>query len=240
MAEASNFEYIGTELDLFSLATNWKAYWAMAITPYLGASVLDVGAGKGATARLLSGAPGRRWLALEPDAQMADCIRQEIGSGAIKGPCDVKVGTLEALSPDEKFDTILYIDVLEHIEADRAELDRAAKYLKPAGRIVVLSPAHNWLYTPFDKALGHFRRYDVDLLRRATPASLAVDRIFYLDSVGMLASLANRLILKASHPTPAQIRLWDSWMVPASRVVDPLTGNRLGKSIVGVWRHPDR
>jgi SAM-dependent methyltransferase len=236
MPDNRDFAYVGTELDVFALATNWKRYWAQAIRRYLGPSVLDVGAGKGATARLLAGAAGQHWLALEPDAELADCIRRDVAAGDIAGNCEVKVGTLDTLSPDQQFDTILYIDVLEHIEADRDELMRAARYLKPTGRIVVLSPAHNWLYTPFDKALGHFRRYSEDSLRAATPTGLVAERVFYLDSVGMLASLGNRLILNSAHPNAKQIRLWDRWMVPISRLIDPLIGNRLGKSIVGVWR----
>jgi SAM-dependent methyltransferase len=235
----ADFSYIGTELDLFSLATNWKRYWSGAIKPYLGATVLDVGAGKGATARLLAGAPGQNWLALEPDSQFADCIRADVTAGNIAANCDVRVGTLDAVGTDETFDTILYIDVLEHIEADRAELARAAKHLKPTGRIVVLSPAHNSLYTPFDRALGHFRRYNATTLRAATPDGLEAEKVFYLDSVGLLASLGNRLVLNAAQPTAGQIQLWDKWMVPLSRFVDPVTGNRLGKSIVGVWCHAE-
>jgi hypothetical protein len=61
----------------------------------------------------------------------------------------------------------------------------------------------------------------------------------YLDAVGMLASTANRLLLKQSTPSPAQIALWDRALVTASRVVDPLLGYTLGKSVLGVWRRAD-
>ncbi|MGB9626595.1 MAG: hypothetical protein ACPMAQ_17205, partial [Phycisphaerae bacterium] len=58
----------------------------------------------------------------------------------------------------------------------------------------------------------------------------------YLDSVGCLASMANRLLLRQGMPTRRQIRLWDAVFVSMSRVADPLLGYRLGKTIVGVWR----
>ena len=61
-------------------------------------------------------------------------------------------------------------------------------------------------------------------------------RLHYLDSIGMLASLGNRLILKSSMPTRRQIALWDRLMVPISRLADPLLGHRLGKSVLGVWQ----
>ena len=60
----------------------------------------------------------------------------------------------------------------------------------------------------------------------------------YLDAVGCLASAANRVLLKQSSPTPAQIRTWDRFFVTASRFVDPCVAYRVGKTIVGVWRRP--
>lgn len=240
MADGQDFSYIGSELDLFAEATNWKAHWGRALRPLLGPDVLDVGAGKGSTARVLCDAGVNRWVALEPDAQLAACIRRDVACSDLPPSCEVRVGTLDAVGRDERFDTILYIDVLEHIEADGAELARAARFLKPTGRIIVLSPAHSWLFTPFDTALGHFRRYNRESLLAVTPPELVTEKLFYLDSVGMMASLANRLVLKAAQPTRAQIHLWDKWMVPVSRWVDPMTGYRLGKSIVGVWRRADR
>ena len=60
--------------------------------------------------------------------------------------------------------------------------------------------------------------------------------MFYLDAVGLLASLCNRLLLRQQMPTSRQIQVWDRFLVPLSRWVDPLLGYRLGKSIVGVWR----
>jgi SAM-dependent methyltransferase len=223
--------YIGTELDLFSAATHWKSYWTRMIAPYCGPRVLDVGAGIGATAKLLCSKQQTRWLALEPDPALAERMR----SANLPTACEVRVGTLASLAPQEQFDSILYIDVLEHIEDDMGELERAAAHLAVGGHIVVLSPAHQFLYTAFDKAIGHHRRYNRASLTAATPANLRSERTFYLDCAGMLANLGNRLLLNASAPTATQIRLWDGWMVPMSRILDPLTGYRLGKSIVGVW-----
>jgi hypothetical protein len=60
----------------------------------------------------------------------------------------------------------------------------------------------------------------------------------YLDSVGVIASGANRLLLRSGMPTASQVALWDRVMVPVSRVIDPLFGRRIGKSILGVWRKP--
>jgi hypothetical protein len=67
------------------------------------------------------------------------------------------------------------------------------------------------------------------------PVGTSHVRTFYLDAIGMLASAGNRALLRQGHPTKRQIALWDRVMVPLSRVVDPLLGHRVGKSVVSVW-----
>ncbi len=230
------YVYEGTELELFAAARNWKSYLKRRIGPYLGRAVLEVGAGNGNTTRVLCDGAADRWVCLEPDGVLAEQLIVSIGDGELPGCCAVKVGTLDELATHDRFDTILYIDVLEHIAADRAELARAAHHVRQGGHLVVLSPAHQWLFTPFDRAIGHHRRYTKQTLRAVAPAMLSLVRLDYLDSVGMLASLGNRLVLNSSMPSPRQIAVWDKLMVPVSRRADPLLGHRLGKSLLGVWR----
>ena len=74
------------------------------------------------------------------------------------------------------------------------------------------------------------------MLKALTPPSLRVARAFYLDSVGLLASTANRVLLKQSMPKASQLRVWDNLMVPCSRVIDPLTAHCFGKSVICVWQ----
>ena len=236
MNDARDFHYVGNELALFAGAENWKAYWGRKISPYLGNTVLDVGAGLGATAKLLCGPKQKRWLALEPDSQLSAAMCESKRSGHLPATCEIRTGTLADVHEDEKFDTILYVDVLEHIQNHAEELANAEKHLENNGCIIVLSPAHQRLFTPFDSALGHFRRYDKNSIRSATPASLALDRYFYLDCAGLLATLGNKLFLQSASPNPSQIWFWDRVLVPVSRVADPVFRFSLGKSIVAIWR----
>lgn len=224
--------YQGSELDLFAAARRWKDYFAAAIRPYLRGAVLEVGAGIGTNTALL--APGRQgsWLCVEPDPGLADRIRGGLGDGS---PVAVRTGTLADLGCGERFDTILYLDVLEHIADDRGELERAANHLAAGGHLVILAPAHMWLYSPFDRAIGHFRRYTRRGLAAIMPPRLKKVELRYMDSVGLLASAANRFLLNQAAPGPSQIATWDGWMVPISRRLDPLLGGRVGKSVLGVW-----
>jgi hypothetical protein len=236
MSAEGPYAYCGSELSLFARARNWKEYYAHVILPHLGAEVLEVGAGIGATTQMLCRAGPRRWLCLEPDAQMAADLSADVATGRLPSCCEVRAGTLAALKPEETFDSILYIDVLEHIEDDRGELTGATAHLKRGGTLIILGPAHPRLYSPFDKALGHYRRYTKKKLAAVVPPGLSRVEMIYLDSVGLLASTGNRLLLRRNLPSPRQIGIWDRLMVPLSRVLDPLFAYHVGKSVLGVWK----
>ena len=231
-------DYIGDELELFEIATTWKAYFARHLAPFISGDVAEVGAGLGGTTRLLCTGSETSWTALEPDADLCSDISRKLAAGALPKTVTPIVATLADLEPEVLFDTILYIDVLEHIEQDKAEVERAAAHLKPGGHLIVLAPAHQSLYTPFDKAIGHFRRYTKSSLLALEPSGLQVHKAFYLDSVGMLASLANKLLLKQAQPKRSQIRFWDRVLVPASKLFDVLTVKALGKTVIAIWQKP--
>lgn len=229
--------YPGGELDVFVHARNWKQYWVSQLPPLTG-DVLEVGAGLATNTPLLVGPQVRNWICLEPDRALLDRLRAAIAADPALARCQAIHGTVASLDPAARFDAILYIDVLEHIDDDRGELRQAAERLQPGGLLIVLAPAHQWLYTEFDRAIGHFRRYSKATLAAAAPATTRLRRLFYLDSVGMLASAANRVLLKSAMPSVSQVRTWDRGLVPVSRVVDRVIGFSLGKSVVGIWERP--
>ena len=233
---ASDFEYGGEELELFALAVRWKAYIRENFAPFLGPRVLEVGAGFGAVTRALLHEKVNRWTCLEPDVQLASRIACTVGDHPVRKRIEVVHGSTSDLIVGNRYDTVLYVDVLEHIEDDAAELRRAFDLLAEGGRLIVLSPAYNWLCSPFDSALGHYRRYTAKSLAAVAPISARCERLFYLDSVGLLVSLANKLLLRQSLPTRSQILLWDGTLIPLSRILDPLIAFRAGRSIVGIWR----
>jgi len=231
----SEFKYVGSELELFAAVHNWKSYWSSRLRPYIVGDVLEVGAGIGSNTPYLNRGGNRRWVCLEPDPVLAAQLRLNLGQATSLHECEIVCSTLQGLEA-RKFDTIMYIDVLEHIENDRKELEAAAALLRNGGRLMVLSPAHQRLFTPFDAAIGHFRRYTRAMFRSISPASLALEQVWYLDSVGLVLSAANRHFLRQSMPTKAQLRFWDQCVIPVSRVLDRCLFGLVGKSIVGIWR----
>jgi Methyltransferase domain len=230
----SEFAYVGTELEIFSHATNWKSYVRRNIRAYLTGTVLEVGAGIGAATQLLYDGTQRRWICLEPDRALA----QQIPISSMINPdrCETRLGTLADMERTELFNCIVYMDVLEHIKDDGGELVRAAKHLETGGYLVVLSPALPTLYTEFDAAIGHYRRYTKESLRAIAPEGLQEETCVYLDAVGALASLGNRLMLHSASPKLSQILFWDRFLVPISRFADSIVGHSVGRSILAVWK----
>ena len=234
-ALAHSYSYVGHELELFAEAEHWKRYFRSAIADRLVGDVLEVGAGIGETARHLLDGRQRSWLCLEPDERLGTRLRAWAEAGDVAPLPTVQIGTTADLDPRSRFDTILYIDVLEHIEDDRAEMARAAELLAPRGALIVLSPAFQQLFSDFDRSVGHFRRYTRASLAEVMPPSVRQVRLRYLDSVGFLASLSNRALLRQALPTRRQIALWDRVMIPASRVLDPLLARSFGRSVLAVY-----
>lgn len=232
------YEYVGGELDLFARAVNWKRYFRSHIRPYIRGDVLEVGAGIGETTRHLCDGRQRSWRCLEPDAALAERLTVLLDRSSLVPKPKVEHTSLANLGGEARFDTILYIDVLEHIGSDTEELQRASARLNPGGAIIVVAPAFQFLFSDFDRSIGHYRRYTKRSLAAAFPASMRRLRLAYLDSVGFLASLANRVLLRQSLPTAAQIAFWDRVMIPVSRWLDPMFRRGFGRSVVAIYAKP--
>lgn len=233
----TSFSYLGNELDLFACANRWKSYWSSRFNDFMGESVLEVGAGIGTNTIMLCKGNFRQWICIEPDSKLAQKLSLNIKSHACRSTCKVINGTLHDISANVFFDTILYIDVLEHIEDDKAEIAIASKHLNKNGKIIILAPAHSWLFSRFDKNIGHYRRYNKHSLNTLAPKNLKLLKMEYLDSIGLILSLFNRILLKNPTPSINQIRTWDTFIIPLSLFFDKVFNYNIGKSILGIWRY---
>jgi 2-polyprenyl-3-methyl-5-hydroxy-6-metoxy-1,4-benzoquinol methylase len=230
------YRYEGQELNVFALANHWKLYFNSILKNYIGKKVAEVGAGHGATTSVLCNGNQDTWLCIEPDEEFRMQIDKKIASGQLPSCCHTSGVLIHDLDPGEQFDTILYIDVLEHIQNDAVEINVASQHIVLGGTLIVLSPAYPILFSEFDNSIGHFRRYTKKSLLALTPSGFIVERVYFLDSIGFWISLANRIFVKQSKPNKNQILFWDNLLLPISRFVDRLIGYHFGRSIVVIWR----
>lgn len=231
MSESNS--YIGEELELFKDATNWKSYWYSRVSSYVGGDVLEVGAGIGANTQLfLKDSKVKSVTSLEPDDELSQVIKTNILNPKLNVVC----GNVYDLSTETKFDTILYIDVLEHIESDSAEIIQVKKLLKEGGTLIILVPAHNYLFNEFDKAIGHYRRYNKTMLKGVVNKQLEIQSLKYYDLLGWVSSLVNKWFLKQDYPKKKQIQFWDKVLLPISKILDFIFLHFNGKTLIGIWR----
>ncbi|MEJ7736670.1 MAG: class I SAM-dependent methyltransferase [Chitinophagaceae bacterium] len=228
--------YAGNELELFEHANIWKSYYASLLKPYIKGRVLEVGAGIGGTTSHLCNGKQKEWICLEPDPKLYIKLDSKIRCKQLPACCSALKGTVGDLPREQTFDTILYIDVIEHISDDSKELDNAEKLLAAHGYLIVLVPAHPFLFSSFDKAIGHYRRYNKNMLKAVAPVNVAIRKLAYLDSIGLTASLVNKYVLTQNYPTSKQIYFWDKVMVRLSRVTDFIFHYEVGKTLIAVWQ----
>src|SRR4029078_691431 len=103
-----------------------------------------------------------RLVAFEPSTNLFPKLVQAM---AAEPPC-VPVNDYLLPARAAGCDSVAYVNVLEHIENDASELRLAYECLRPQGHLLVFVPALSWLYSDFDRSIGHFRRYTKRGLRK--------------------------------------------------------------------------
>src|SRR6266480_8550 len=104
------------------------------------------------------------------------------------------------------FQTIIGINVLEHVEDDERALFHVGTVLKPSGRLLVLVPAKKWAYTELDRQLGHFRRYELkELGEKLVKAAFQIEKLYFFNSVGLLSWIIRDKIQRSGGLRPYQI-----------------------------------
>ncbi len=207
------------------------------ISKYVGDRVLEVGAGIGNMTRVMYG----RELIVATDVELPylHILRNRFS----RNPT-IRVAKLDLNSEADctalkeyHFDTVVCLNVLEHIEDDHGALRRLYQLLEPGGHLLLFVPADQRLYGEIDKQVGHFRRYSLDQLKELVQSEgFAVPDIFHQNVFGRLGWWFNGRILRRSHVPAGQSRIFDL-MVPIMR---RLEGNHPSKglSLVAVAAKP--
>jgi SAM-dependent methyltransferase len=132
----------------------------------------------------------------------------------------------------ERFDSIIAINVLEHVENDIYALQQLHKLLKNGGMLIILVPCHKFLYNIIDKKIGHFRRYSKnDLEFKITKTRFNVERMFYFNMLGIIGWYVNGNLAKSPKINGNASKLFDR-IVPLLKYVEGKTGKKIGLSII--------
>ncbi len=238
-AEGAPLVYEGRDLEAMSFARNYHRWIVSEFRPYLGDVVAEVGAGSGNVSQMLLAEPVRRLVAVEPSDQMYPLLAGRLAGEPRAQTEQVYFSTLRDRFR-ETFDSVVYVNVLEHVPDDAGELRAVWDTLKPGGHLCVFVPALSWLYSDFDASIGHFRRYHREPLRRLLrEAGFEVVRLRYFDSLGILPWLVVFRLMRR-RLGGGDVAAYDRWAVPVLRAVESRVPVPLGKNLLAVARKPAR
>ncbi|MFL5397767.1 MAG: glycosyltransferase [Myxococcales bacterium] len=212
-------EYGSQILARLSRAPRFNAWMADTIRPYCGSTVLEIGSGVGnLTEKLL---PRERYMASDINPLYLHTLGNLVADRPYlrSSYCDV---TDIATFPREAapFETVICLNVIEHVPDDRASLRNIRTVLAEGGRAIVLVPQGEWNYGTLDEVLGHRRRYDESSVRTlAADCGLEVERIVPFNRVGTIAWYLNGKVLRRRILGLGQIMLLN-FLTPLFRMLD--------------------
>jgi SAM-dependent methyltransferase len=209
---------------------NYKRWIAELIDPHLGHRVLELGAGTGAVTRLY--ADGREVVAVDLSTECVTSMRQRF---AANPNISVVQGDLRQLNaPEDRFDSVLMVNVLEHMQNDDEVLARLPSVLVPGGRIVIYVPALNGLYGKWDRQVGHFRRYSKWRLREvAKVAGLELIELRYVNALAIPAWFAFSHT-EVDRTQGGGLSIWDRTGVLLTRALERRIPPPIGLNLLGV------
>jgi glycosyltransferase involved in cell wall biosynthesis len=222
-------------LDAFASAPNFNRWIADTIRPYIGRNVLEIGAGMGNLTRQLL--PGRkRYVATDIDREHLERL-----SNRLSHRPHLEITELNAAIPENhgpfhgQMDTVICLNVLEHIEDDLEALRNIRSMLQDGGRAVILVPSGQSIFNSLDEELGHFRRYSEDQLRaRMTAAGFDVETILRFNRASLPGWWLNGNILKRRTISRLQLRNFDRMVWLLRRVDACLPWSQT--SLIGIGR----
>jgi len=232
-----DWSYPGRELESMAIAANYRRWILAKLGPFLGQRIVEVGAGTGSFSELLLERKPQSLLALEPSSNLYPLLWQKLSRMNFPIHIEAMQSTLSHAVPQlagsAEPDSILYINVLEHVEDDLEELRVAHSMLASSGRVLVFVPAHQWLMGPFDHKVGHFRRYTrSSLITTVEGAGFTIRFSAYFDLLGVLTWWLKYRVFKSDQMEAGLVSLYDRWGVPLSRILDSITNSQMGKNVI--------
>ena len=207
------------------------------IRPAVGNRVLEIGSGIGNMSAFLAGAD--RLALSDVDPRHLDDLSRKFGDrpGVSVSTWDLGQPPPEPLSM-ESFDTVVCLNVLEHIANDEQALLRMRERLVPGGQLALLVPAHTWLYNDIDRGVGHFRRYGRrDLVTLLERTGYAVETCYHFNMVGAIGWFGSGTVLRRRTLGGTELGLFDR-LVPVLRLESRLP-RPFGISLIArARRHP--
>lgn len=237
MSSSVPFHYSGTELDSLAEARSYYAWVVRQFEPYLGPSVIEVGAGIGTCSEFLLSVPRVRQLtAIEPAEntypELERRFRDDARVRVLKGYLSEHYRSLSA-------DAFVAVNVLEHVADHIGFLKQAREAIKPGGALLLFVPALPAIYGTLDRAFEHERRYTKRTLRDAIEsAGWKPRRISYMNLPGIAAWFMAGRVLRKSNIAAREAKAYDRLLIPWLSRVESVFPPPIGSNLVAIATKP--
>ncbi len=223
----NKINYPGWELVFFDNAHNFRNYQQDLIKKYISGNVAEVGPGNGINAKLYNKFTKEVHL-YEPTKKLSNSLNKKFK--LIK---NIKVINKKFSLKKNSYDTIIYLDVIEHIKNYENEIINAYKSLKKNGNLIINVPAFQFLFSQFDKDVDHIRRFNRDTFKKIFyKSNINNYSMFYYDSIGFFLSLISKLTTKDyKNKFGLKIKIWNK-LIFISKFLDKIFFYNIGKSLV--------
>lgn len=219
-------------LDALAYLDAYNGWLIDKIRPYLGQRILEVGSGIGNMANYLLDRELIITSDVMPEYREALSRRFAGKPNVVVADFSLDSGNGKDAIAGRRIDTVVCVNVLEHIADDRGAIRHMVDLLEPGGRLVILVPALQALYGTLDVYLHHHRRYSKKELRHLfEEAGLSVDSLFYFNFFGIFGWWLNARILKRQILPPGQLRLFNR-LAPIFRAIESVAPIPVGQSLV--------
>ena len=232
--------YVGKDLESMDHAENYHRWILDVFRPYLGRRIVEVGAGTGGFSKLLLEIEPDHLTLVEPSRMFDELIvNVNVNRGAgerttlntYNNTFRLAANSIAETRPD----TVVYVNVLEHIEDDAAELSAVHSVLDKGGKCLIFVPAFMALYGKFDEQVGHYRRYSkFELEAKCRAAGFRIVKSSFFDLVGFFPWWIKYRLLRSSSLGSSAVKIYDRVVVPVASRVEPITGVPFGKNLIVV------
>lgn len=235
-------EYVGKDLEAMDFAANYHRWILELFEPFLGKRLVEVGAGTGSFSELLLETAPVSLSLVEPSEMFVALEKNLAGSATaaeLKFYRNIFTEVAAQIRELQQPDTLIYINVLEHIEDDRLELGAVFDTLAEGGRVCIFVPAMPLLFSDFDKRIGHFRRYRrPELINKCEAAGFRVQLARYFDLPGILPWLVKYRLMRSVTMESGAVQLYDRLAIPIIRSIENLIHPPIGKNLLLVAEKP--
>jgi len=234
----NEISYEGRDLEVLADMRNYYSWIMEIFSPWVSGHVVEYGAGAGTISAQLAPLANKLTL-VEPSANLVSLL-----GARFAGVDHVEVAgeSLERHSGEvasQSVDTIVLVNVLEHIEDDRAALGALVRMLRSGGHLLIFVPALQFLMSRLDRELGHFRRYHrPDLIKNVRDAGAEVQECRYFDAFGIVPWLILNKFMRSTGFSRRLVNINDRFAVPVSKLVESSLRLPFGKNLVLVARKP--